>query len=144
MAVNLKWRVPGLYKADANLVAAEIEAIGESASAEQILEKARDINTELHKCFCWEDTEAAEKWRLHTARLVSGSIIIDRVNVEPDEPQIRYFHKTDGNGYKPTPVIIKRQNEYDAMLQRAYAELAAFKKKYSSLSELDELLSLFP
>lgn len=144
MTINLKWRVPGLYKADVNLVAAEIEAIGESASAEQILEKARDINTELHKCFCWDDTEAAEKWRIHTARMVSGNIIIDRVNVTPDEPQIRYFHKTEGNGYKAMPVIIKRQNEYDAMLQRAYAELAAFKKKYSCLSELDELLALFP
>ena len=145
MPVNLKWRVPGLYKADANLVAAEIEEIGESATAEQILEKARDRKTELHKCFCWDDTEAAEKWRLHTARLVSGSIIIDRVNAEPDEPQIRYFHRAEGSAYKPMPVIIKRLSEYEAMLQRAYAELAAFKKKYSGLSEdLDELLTLFP
>lgn len=142
--MNLKWRVPGLYKADANIVAAEIEAIGEEAKAEDILEKARDENTELHKCFIWDDSVAAEHWRLQTARMIAGSIVIDRVAQEPDEPQIRYFHRGETTAYKPMPVIIKRQNEYDAMLQRAYMELAAFKRKYSSLTEFEELLALFP
>lgn len=142
--MNLKWRIPGLYKADANLVAAEIEAIGEEAAAEDILEKARDKSTELHKCFIWDDSVAAERWRLHTARLIVGNIVIDRVAVDEDEPQVRYFHRGETTAYKPLPVIIKHQSEYDAMLQRAYAELAAFKRKYRGLSELDELLALFP
>lgn len=142
--MNLTWKVPGLYKADANLVAAEIEAIGEKAEPEDILEKARDQSTELHKCFIWDDTVAAEKWRLHTARLIVCNIVVQRVEREEDKPQVRYFYKAEGAGYKPTATIIKRQDEYQAMLQRAYAELAAFKRKYGALAEFEELIALFP
>ena len=132
-------------KADANLVADEIEAIGESATPSQILEKAKDESTELHKCFIWDDTEAAEKWRLHTARMICCNIVIQRVERDEDIPQIRYFHKpVNGQGYKPAPVIIKRPDEYQALLQRAMNELAAFKKKYAALSELEDILALIP
>lgn len=44
-----KWKFPGLYSADANKVSDEIFSIGETATPEQILEKAKDPETELHK-----------------------------------------------------------------------------------------------
>ena len=132
------------FNADAQLVAEEIESIGESATAEQILNKARDENTELHKCFIWDDTEAAERWRRHTARLIVCNLVIKRVDRDEDEPQLRYFYRAEGPGYKPTAKIIKRPDEYQAMLRRAWNELHAFKSKYSSLSELEEIIALIP
>ena len=62
-----KWldEFKSLYKgADAQLVADEIMSIGDAATPQQIVEKARDEATELHKCFTWDDRIAAEKYRL--------------------------------------------------------------------------------
>lgn len=56
------------FKADATKCASEIMEICdqmESATPQQILEKARDESTELHKCFTWDDSIAAEKYRIN-------------------------------------------------------------------------------
>ena len=105
------------FKADAQKCADEIMEICEeleSATPQQILEKARDSNTELHKCFTWDDTEAAEKWRISEARAVVRNLkIIEQKPDKPPEPTtIRVFYKTDNkNGYKPTKLILKKPDE---------------------------------
>jgi len=63
------WRQGCRYVADAQKVYEEITAIGAAATTKQILDKARDENTELHKCFDWNDTEAAEKRGISLAAL---------------------------------------------------------------------------
>ena len=35
------------------------------ASPKILVEYARDKDTELYKCFTWDDVEAAKKWKLH-------------------------------------------------------------------------------
>ena len=50
-----------IYKADANKVYEEIQSLGEKCSKEDIVNKARDEHTELHQCFEWDDTRAAEQ-----------------------------------------------------------------------------------
>ena len=48
------------------------------------------------------------------------------------------FYKTSNDeGYKPTSIIMQNKDEYKKLLERAFAELTAFKNKYHSLSELD-------
>lgn len=137
----------GFYKADAQTVAEEILSIGEEATSEQILDKARDTSTELHKCFEWDDSVAAEKYRLVQVRYLTSNLVIRRTEeqVAADTPEIRVFHKTAATGgYKPLQVIIQREDEYQALLDRAYAELHALKVKYQNLQELDYILSLIP
>lgn len=133
-----------LYKADAQKVAQEILAIGDDVTPEQILERARDEGTELHKCFEWDDTVAAEKYRLRQAGDVVRHLVIKRQDYEPkDSPQLRFFYKTDGSaGYKPTTIIYRNPDEYQLLLSRARAELHDFKRKYSMLTELEEILAL--
>ena len=83
----------GLYKADAQAVANEIMQIGPEATPYQIVEKARNSETELHKCFTWDNTVAADKWRLHEARHIVSCLVIRREVADVDKPEIRYFHK---------------------------------------------------
>jgi hypothetical protein len=140
----------GMFHANAQLVGEEILSIGESATAQQVLDKGRDYNTELHKCFEWNNDIAAEKYRLDQARSVLRNLVFTRSDdqVKEDKPEIRVFHVTEqqakGCEYKPLPTIIKNDNEYQKLLQRAYAELHAFKIKYQHLQELDYILSLIP
>lgn len=132
--------MPGLYNADAGKVAEEICSIGEHATTAQIVEKARDAGTELHKCFEWDDTKAAEKWRLQTARNVVCSLVF-REKEQTEAPAMRLFFKTDAaSGYAETTTIIQNADEYQKLLQRALGELRAFQRKYQSLVELDGLM----
>jgi hypothetical protein len=142
------WRseVASLYKGiDAQMVADEIANIGEAVTAEQIVDKAKDKNTELHKCFTWDDESAAEKYRIIEARQIVRHLVREELpDVKNDTPPLRIFYKTNnGEGYKHIErTIIKREDEYQALLARAMMELRAFKAKYSMLEELREILDL--
>lgn len=143
----IKWSVSGIFKADANKCYEEIQNIGEEVKPEQVLDKARDSSSELHKCFDWDDSSAAEKYRLHQARLVINHLIVVKREVEEEkEPvQFRVMLKNDSgkeSGYKQTLVMVRDEDEYKKMLEQAYRELHSFKQKYSCLSELAEILAL--
>ena len=141
--IRVTWKVPGLFKADANKVAAEIEEIGPSASAEAIVEKAREESTELHKCFTWDDKKAAGFWRIHQARMLVCNIVVDRTEQGEDVPMVRYFHKAETNeGYQPIRTILRNEDKYGEMLLRCEAELVALKRKYITLSEYDYIWKL--
>lgn len=135
------WRSgPCIFKADAQKVADEISSIGLSVKPEEIVDKARDESTELHKCFEWDDTKAAEKYRVYQARQIVCHLIVKEVDDEPQKQEVRFFYKTDSQeGYKPTSYIIRNKDEYHKLLDRALTELKAFQRKYSTLKELDGL-----
>ena len=119
-----------LHKADPQKVAEEILSIGETFTPQEIVDKARDERTELHKCFTWDDTKAAEKWRKYEARQIVCHLVIQRPAEDEGGPEVRLIHKTDRNkGYAPTAMIVRKESEYSAMLQRALGELRAFQYK---------------
>lgn len=134
----------GIYHANAQKVADEIMSIGDEAKPQEIVEKAKDESTELHKCFTWDDKEAAERWRIQQARHIVTCLVIRKEEENKDKPEIRIFHKNDCGGYKPAEYVFTHADEHEKLLQAAYAELAMFKKKYASLQELDWLLEQFP
>ena len=146
MSVIAAWKIEGIYKADANLVAQEISDLGDAFNCQQIVEKARNKETELHKCFEWDDSIAAEKYRLKQAQSVITQLVIVKNNTSTahEKTNIRLI-VNDGSGtntYKPLTVIVRKEDEYEKLLEKARAELSAFKKKYSCLTELEEILSL--
>lgn len=147
MGIVAKWSASGTrFGADAQKCYEEIMEICEdldSATPQAVLERARDESSELHKCFTWDDSIAAERWRISEARLVTRQLVIKEVEVPKDRPEIRLFYKTDNeSGYKPTEIIVRKEDEYKKLLASAYAELRAFKRKYSMLKELQEIFDL--
>ncbi len=139
--IKATWKIK-LYDADAQAVADEIAAIGETATPVQIVDKARDEATELHKCFTWDDAEAAEKYRLNEARQIVRLLVIKprEDEAETKSEPIRLFYKTDrdhDSGYKQTRLILQDKDEYRALLRQAKAELNAFRVKYKTLVELE-------
>ncbi len=133
-----------LHKANPQLVADEIMSIGKSVTPDEIVEKARDESTELHKCFTWDDTRAAVKWRRHEARQIVCHLVIERPADAPkDKPEVRFFYQpVNGSGYKPTERILRVEDEYLQLMRQALGELIAFKRKYSMLSDSAELQAL--
>ncbi len=139
------WKIESLYKADATKVASELESLGSEYTLSDVVEKARDSHSEMHSCFEWDDTVAGQKYRECQAGQMIRQLVIVRDNKnEQEKTNIRVFVSTGkrDNTYTPTKLIVKKQDEYEALLERALVELRAFKQKYSSLSELEEILSL--
>lgn len=138
MIENAKWKNRH-FRGDATICANEIEQIGDNVTPQQIVEFAKDESTELHKCFTWDNTEAAEKYRLHEARMVVINLVVVKQTQEEKQPvPIRLFYKTDEKeGYKPTQLIIKNESEYEKLLERVRKELQAFQMKYKHLSEFE-------
>jgi hypothetical protein len=131
------------FKGDASKVANEIRSIGDDVTPQQIVEYAKDENTELHKCFTWDNNVAAEKWRLQEARQI---VVCLRITKEENEVKtntpIRVFYKTDDDGgYKPTQVIVKNADEYEKLLNRVTNELKTFRNKHKNLIEFEEVWS---
>ena len=142
-AITATWRDGNGFfgrKADPQIVAEEIMDIGESATPEQIVERAKDPKSEVHKLFTWDDSKAADNWRKYEARQITHCLVI-KETIKEDVPPARFFYIST-EGYKPTNVIFRKADEREMLLKRAWAELRAFKAKYSMLQELAEILDL--
>lgn len=141
---NTQWKVKGLYKADPKLVYEEIRSIGDSFTPEEIVDKARDESTELHKCFEWDDSKAAEKYRLSQARQVVRMLVFtkDPTEEEPKPEPVRLIvnQNLHNRVYQPIQISVRNEDSYQLMLKTAMRELESFKKKYEILSELEAVL----
>lgn len=144
----IKWSINGIFKADANKCYQEIQQIGDEVKPEQVLAKAKDKQSELHKCFDWNDSSAAEKYRIEQAKSVIRHLIVIQKDDEDEKTEPVQFRvmmkneRTHGSGYKQTIVMVRDEDEYKKLLENAYAELRSFKQKYSCLTELAEIIAL--
>ena len=133
---KVTWKIKGLYNADAQLVYNEIGT--NTITPEEIVEKARDPSSELHKCFEWDDKKAAEKYRIQQARSIMCNLVFVSDSKKED---LRVFYNLtfEKAEYHPTTLIMQNPDEYIALLCKAKGELLAFRKKYSMLKELGDV-----
>ena len=112
---------------------------------ENVVNAARSVRSPLHKLFDWDDTKAAEKWRIHQARQVL------RVTVEligNDKSPVRVFvsltkdRTGDETGYRSMVDVVSDDELYAQMLKDALEELRVFKAKYARFKELREVFAV--
>lgn len=144
--ITAMWRpeFASLHKdVDAQKVADEILGIGDEVTAEEVVNAARDVSRELHKCFEWDDSAAAEKWRTQQARVLFTHLVIRKETEETNEATpIHLMYNNGGSTYKSAPLIFSKPDEYKKLLAKAYAELHNFKMKYAMLKELKDIFAL--
>lgn len=146
---SYSWRLPSLYKADAQLIGGELEQIENTTglNAENVLEYAKNPKTELNKIFDWDDTSAANKYRLEQARHIIMNIQVEIIKKDEDKVPVRAFVKTTkkyDEDYKNIESVISDAKQYQLLLAKAYAELNGTKRRYSQLEEIQELLKDIP
>ena len=135
----------GYFKADAQLVGEELEKLefaGE-LNADEVLNYARNNpNSETYKCFEWDNTIAGEKYRKMQASSILSSISV-KIKEEPVETQRVYVSvKTaldDKRTFKNIKEVLKNDDEYQQLIDRAKLEFLNCKDKYESLLEKDDL-----
>jgi len=142
-------------KADPEKVYKELEKIGERTPV-NIVQAARNKKSEMHNCFTWEGTEAAERWRLHEASqlvnhlVVSYSLITNKdekeeitVNVYasiPTDDGRRYVKRTDGMDNEVLKEMIL--SEVRSLLSQAKNKMRANETFFSAkeMAEVEKIL----
>lgn len=134
--MEVAWKMSGIFNADAQKVYQEI---GDTqVTPAEVVEKAKDEKSELHKCFEWDDKKAADKYRLQQARMVINLLVVK--TEKPEETPVRVFQITsERNTYQPTRLFLQQPDEYRTLLDRAKRELIAIRKRYHTLAELENV-----
>ena len=135
-----KWKASARYKADAERIGAELIEIG-TIIPEEIVNFAEDEETELHKCFTWDDAKAAHLYRIDEARGIVQSIIT--VDESPDREPIEYraFESViigEQRQYVPTRTALGDKDLRKQVLDEiktSIGELSAKAKTYRYLAE---------
>lgn len=137
--------------ADAQKVANEIFAISDKPTKEQIVDMARDPKTESNKLFEWNDTIAAERYRKEQAgwalRHLKVEFIKDDEDLEnaliPSAPvRLFYGDPIKNEGFVAITTVLKDNDMYQSLLEKAKSEIKSFRVKYSVLKELKPLFDV--
>lgn len=129
-------------------IAAELQNIAAEndniLNPRDVVEFARNPETALHSQFEWNDSAAAEEYRLWQAR----QIIRVTVTMEAPEndPPRRVFVSMMGDrnadgGYRLLRDVLSDDDMRARLLMEAKAEMVTFRKKYAQLSELAKVFS---
>jgi|SRR5215467_4369684 len=109
----------------------------ETLQAESVVEWARrNPGSEIHGALEWNDTEAANQWRLAQVRRL---IAIHVVNVEHGYRELVSLSADrvrDGGGYRHIDDVLGIPEMRDILLRDAFNDLDRLQKKYQRLSEL--------
>ena len=105
-----------------------------SLTASGVLADAESPTSKLHSLFQWDDSKAANEFRLIEARKV-----IKRINITIEEPteQIINVPAIKGEGqYKTASVVIASVSDYESALSEAITRLTSAEKAVQLLSDL--------
>jgi len=116
---------------------------------QDVVDYARNnANSELHKAFNWNDKEAAEAFRRHTAKNLKNSLY----TFELENPQVSITNSVDDQvlipaflnpgtdnvkNHMPTEIVMVNKDLRKATLEKALRELQGFQQRYSFLTELE-------
>lgn len=111
---------------------------------EDVVKTARDEGNVLNKYFDWDDTTAAQKYRLFQARqLIRVSVKVlqrsDKSTTIKAYVNLSDERHKEGS-YRSTIDVMSDELMRERLLDQALRELLAFKKKYEELEELAEIL----
>ena len=110
-----------------------------------VVEAARPVKSALHKCFEWDDSVAAQQWRLEQARNLLR-VVVELLDV-PDATPTRVFvslstdRTQEGGGYRSLVSVLSDTEMRKQLLADAVSDMRLFKLKYQKLSELADVVS---
>lgn len=117
---------------------------------EIVVEEARKKRSPLHSFFVWDDSEAAEKYRLVQAQYLIRRIKVNYEVSECKSIRVRAYVNVRGdqpgdepstNGfYVPIEKALTVESYRDQLLSQCRRDVRAFQQKYSSLIEAKAII----
>lgn len=110
-----------------------------------VVNDARNHNSPLHAFFEWDDSAAAEEYRLHQARGLIRSVVAIYVDDEKPARRVNAFvhiPEPDAPHYRSTDHALSVKKTRDMVLERAWREFQAWRNRYRDLREFSELFAV--
>lgn len=135
-----KWKEGARWSVSADIAGKVLYDLSKrnELTPQNLVDVSRPEDAPLHKCFVWDDRNAAELYRKQQATQLIRHIEV--VEDEAKDVKIEAFHTLrSGNGYEFINNILKDEEKTYSLLSLAKAELKTFRVKYSRLSELSKI-----
>lgn len=135
-----KWKTYQ-YKVSADVVGKhfeELEKVTGNITSEIVLDSARNEDSPIHSLFEWDDSIAAEQYRLKQATTLICNLAVE---IETDKKPIEcraFMEVTDQKvgTFMNVQSAFENHDTRQIVLDRAKRELTMFKQKYKNLNEL--------
>ena len=143
-----QWKNGSTARIDAQTAGETLERIrvwnNGRLTSEEVLRSARDPDCPLHPAFEWDDTAAAEAYRLEQARYLIRSIEV--VVAKPDAPAapIRAFVsviRDEDRSYTSTAHALSDADLREQVLRQAWRELEAWRERHAELVEFAKVFA---
>ena len=140
-----------IQETEKDIIRRELELIAKSKQGlvpSEVVKSASRKSSPLHKFFTWDDNEAARRYREEQASFLIRRIKVEIQTSDTKTVTVRAFinvREPDCEGmislgergqYVPIQTVLSNEELRGQMLDAAKRELAAFRSKYSILSEL--------
>lgn len=160
------WR-PGVSAEVVGEVFSEIEERDGSVTSKSFLDASRDEESPTHSLFEWDDSVAAERWRLRQSQGIIGQLQIEIVVEESDDPvrevelqieevpednirKVPAFvnvnpygrfgaSKTTEGSYVNLATAMSDEDKRKVVLENVLNELSVYQRKYFMYKELSEI-----
>lgn len=110
---------------------------------ESFLNESRPEESPTHRLFEWDDTVAAEKFRLEQSRYCIQDIVVTVVKNNEPKKVHAFVNVTQGKEksaiYSNIEIAMSDDVKRHAVLQNALSELRTFEEKYSAYVELADV-----
>lgn len=144
-AFKYEFAITGTHKVSAQDVGEVCEMLEKKEGGltpKALLDASRDVNAPLHKEFTWDDTEAAEKWRLEQARLLIAHVRIVTVSDTEERQSVRGFVSTPGRQsvYVTMNTALHNEQYRSYLLEQARRDTETYIAKYRRVQELASVI----
>lgn len=142
----------GSYKfgIDPNIVGSIVEQIEETegkVTSEKLLDVAKDPDSPIHNMFEWDDTKAAEKYRLSTsAHIINGLRVVVKTS-EGEEKKLSAFvsvkvvSKKERTEYINVIDALENKNTRAVVMERMKNDMKSFIGRYELYEEVAGVIS---
>lgn len=133
----------GKAGASAQTVGETLERIEQrdgTVTKEAFLEESRPEDSPTHNMFEWDDTIAAEKYRLEQSRMIIADVVVTIERADEPKRVAGFVNVTYGKNnkaeYNSMEIAMQDDVKRKAVLANAFDELRTFENKYSEYQEL--------
>ena len=137
-----RWREGTHPKVEAQAAGEHLEALRAASgalTARLVVDDAKAAESPLHEAFEWDDSKAADEYRLVQAReIMRGVAVVISDDGDDEEKTSRAFvvvTQNEQDRYESIQVVMKDPAMRQQVLTRALRELEAWERKYRELEE---------
>lgn len=142
---NYKFRAGFSWKADPETVGKTIEEIAERNNNEvtpaKVVAEARSKRSPLHNCFDWNNRVAAQKYRLHQARMLLSSLVVEISINEPEHVRafVNISTPLEGQSYCSIGTVVNSEAKIELVIMDARRRIVSLAKQLALFERLKEV-----